>query len=56
MIKAGDASGAIDSVLNDSADSYAALRLIYLQNRRFELGTTPPDDAVDPYDDLYGDQ
>ena len=56
VIKAGDASGAIDSVLNDSADSYAALRLIYLQNRRDDLGTTPPEDAVDPYDDLYGDQ
>lgn len=28
----------IDAVLYDSADSYAQARLIYLQNRRFELG------------------
>lgn len=46
----------IDSVLRDSADSYAQQRLIYLQNRRFELGTTPEEDSVDPYDDLFGDQ
>lgn len=46
----------IDSVLRDSADSYAQQRLIYLQNRRFELGTTPESDSVDPYDDLFGDQ
>lgn len=45
----------IDSVLRDSADSYAQQRLIYLQNRRFELGTTPVADSVDPYEDLYGD-
>lgn len=30
----------IDSVLYGSADSYAQARLIYLQNRRFELGDT----------------
>lgn len=46
----------IDSVLRDSADSYAQQRLIYLQNRRFELGTTPETDSVDPYDDFFGDQ
>lgn len=44
----------IDSVLYDSADSYAQTRLIYLQNRRFELGEDATD-AVDPYDDLFGD-
>ncbi|WGW04918.1 MlaA family lipoprotein [Tropicibacter oceani] len=39
-----------DSVLHDSADSYAQLRLIYLQNRRFELDGTAGTDAsfVDP--------
>jgi phospholipid-binding lipoprotein MlaA len=56
VIKVTQASDTIDSVLNDSADSYAQLRLIYLQNRRFELGTTMPEDAVDPYDDIFGDQ
>lgn len=41
----------IDSVLYDSADSYAQTRLIYLQNRRFQIG----DDAQDPYSDPYED-
>lgn len=51
----------VDSVLYDSADSYAQARLLYLQNRRFELGQidTPtaenPDDGfIDPYEDPYG--
>ncbi len=52
VIKRSQLSGAIDSVY-DSADSYAQQRLIYYQNRRFDLGTTT--DAVDPYDDLYGE-
>lgn len=45
----------IDSVLYDSADSYAQARTIYLQNRRFELGGAGASaDAADPYDDPYG--
>lgn len=56
VVKRGQVSGTIDSVLNDSADSYAQLRLIYLQNRRFELGTTSDADSVDPYDEIFGDQ
>jgi len=55
VIKVTQAGDTIDSVLNDSADSYAQLRLIYLQNRRFELGTTLAADAIDPYDDLFGE-
>jgi phospholipid-binding lipoprotein MlaA len=51
-------SDTIDSVLYESADSYAQARLLYLQNRRFELGQTTgaaADDAFeDPYEDLYG--
>ncbi len=40
----------IDSVLYDSADSYAQTRLLYLQNRRFELGQDAPvEDEVDPF-------
>jgi phospholipid-binding lipoprotein MlaA len=51
-------AGTIDSVLYDSADSYALGRQIYLQNRRFELGTetidqTGPYDVIDPYEDPY---
>ena len=49
-------SATIDSILYESADSYAQLKLLYLQNRRFELGQTVKDDAdfVDPYEDPYG--
>ncbi len=38
VIARGRLSDTIDSVLYESADSYAQSRLIYLQNRRFELG------------------
>ncbi|AKS44716.1 phospholipid-binding lipoprotein MlaA [Octadecabacter temperatus] len=39
-----------DSVLYESADSYAQARLAYLQNRRFELGEEPPaGDEIDPF-------
>lgn len=42
----------VDSILHDSADSYAQMRLLYLQNRRFELGQEVPDDEfLDPYAD-----
>lgn len=56
IIKRNQFGDTIDSVLEDSADSYAQQRLIYLQNRRFELGTTPEADSVDPYDDLFFNQ
>lgn len=45
-------SQTIDSVLYDSADSYSQSRLLYLQNRRFDLGQQPAegeDDFIDPY-------
>jgi phospholipid-binding lipoprotein MlaA len=50
----------VDSILYESADSYAQLRLFYLQNRRFELagaaGNTylPPETGlyIDPYAEL----
>ena len=46
----------IDTVLYESADSYAQTRLIYLENRRFVLGTAPETDVIlDPYEDLYAD-
>lgn len=44
-------SDTITSILYDSADSYAQLRLFYLQNRRFELGQET--DVIDPYEDPY---
>jgi phospholipid-binding lipoprotein MlaA len=55
-------SNTVDSILYDSADSYAQARLLYLQNRRFELGETSGDTGsgagddgfIDPYEDPYG--
>lgn len=49
-------SATIDSILYESADSYAQARLLYLQHRRFELGQTAKtnDEAfLDPYEDPY---
>ena len=48
----------LDGILYDSADSYAQSRTLYLQNRRFSLGTPeqqedPFGDLEDLYDDLY---
>lgn len=45
----------VDSILHESADSYAQMRLLYLQSRRFELGQEVADDAfIDPYADADG--
>lgn len=43
----------IDSVLYESADSYAQSRLLYLQNRRFKLSGEAQAEEFDPYDDIY---
>ncbi len=52
----GRYSETVDSILYESADSYSQARLIYLQNRRFELGSSGGGDAADPYsDDPYSD-
>lgn len=41
----------IDSVLYDSADSYAQLRSIYLQNRRFQVSSGNLEDFyIDPFE------
>lgn len=52
-------SDTIDSVLYESTDSYSQSRLIYLQNRRFELGQEAREDvdpfAADPYEDPYAE-
>lgn len=56
-------SETVESILYDSADSYAQARLLYLQNRRFELGKkgrSAPGDAedegfIDPYEDPYAE-
>lgn len=45
---------AVESILYDSADSYAQARLLYLQNRRYHLSGKENNDADawDPYTDL----
>ena len=45
----GTYSDTVDSVLYESADSYAQGRLIYLQNRRFELGQNGATAEIDPF-------
>ena len=52
-------SNTVDSILYESADSYAQAKLLYLQNRRFALegadGSTVSDDEfIDPYEDING--
>lgn len=64
LSRAGDRakySETVDSVLYDSADSYAQSRLIYLQNRRGQTGDTAAaeaeaDEVYDSYEDFYGGQ
>ncbi|MFP4326417.1 MAG: VacJ family lipoprotein [Paracoccaceae bacterium] len=55
----GRFGGSVDSVLYDSADSYAQTRLIYLQNRRFDLqdeeGGIAESDFTDPYEDIHAE-
>lgn len=52
-------SETVESILYDSADSYAQARLLYLQNRRFQLGqgtgSGDDDDFIDPYEDPYAE-
>lgn len=53
-------SETVESILYDSADSYAQARLLYLQNRRFALKRAGGDDAldddfIDPYEDPYAE-
>ncbi|MEM8592882.1 MAG: MlaA family lipoprotein, partial [Pseudomonadota bacterium] len=45
----------IDSVLYESADSYAQARLIYLQNRRFELSRNAGEAGIDTTGEIYDD-
>ncbi|WP_372611810.1 VacJ family lipoprotein [Aquicoccus sp.] len=49
----GRYSDTVDSVLYESVDSYSQSRSMYLQNRRFELGSDDDDAYLDEYDDPY---
>lgn len=42
-----------ESILYDSADSYAQARLLYLQNRHYQLGIE--EETFDPYEDPYAE-
>lgn len=55
VIDRGRFASTVDSVLYDSADSYAQARILYLQNRRFDLGQVADDAYIDPYADPYFD-
>lgn len=44
-----------DSILYESADSYAQLRSLWLQKRRFELEGSGGDAYLDPYDSPFED-
>ncbi|MEM9433288.1 MAG: VacJ family lipoprotein [Pseudomonadota bacterium] len=47
-------SDLVDSILYESEDGYAQARLLYLQNRRFQLGGAENREFFDPYEDVYG--
>ncbi|WP_108484394.1 VacJ family lipoprotein [Oceaniglobus ichthyenteri] len=50
--KRDDFGDTVDDLLYDSADSYAQARILYLQNRRFDVaGGTADDEYFDPYED-----
>ncbi len=55
IITRGAFGNSVDSVLYDSADGYAQARLLYLENRRYELGQEQSDAYIDPYADPYFD-
>ena len=54
LARRGQYAATIDAILYESADSYAASRSLYHQNRRFQLGIEEEDTYLDPYDDPYG--
>ncbi|MBT6533627.1 MAG: VacJ family lipoprotein, partial [Marinovum sp.] len=56
LSRRGQFAGTVDSVLYESADSYAQMRSIFLQRRRFELGGQQEDAYFDPYDDIFDDE
>lgn len=56
VVERGELGDTLDEILYESADSYAQARLIYLQNRRFELGQGPAATDEDYYFNPYEDQ
>ena len=52
----GQFAGMVDSVLYESVDSYAQMRGMFLQQRRFEIGGQQEDVYFDPYDDIFEEE
>lgn len=50
-----DRRSTIDDLFYNSVDSYARARIVYLQNRRFRLGSSQSADYFDVYEDPFGD-
>jgi phospholipid-binding lipoprotein MlaA len=55
VVERGQFGSTLDEILYESADSYAQARLIYLQNRRYELGEAPAATDEDYYFNPYED-
>lgn len=55
LIARGRFAATVDSILYESADSYAQSRLLYLQSRRFALSAGASDAYLDPYADAYAE-
>lgn len=55
IVSRGRYASTVESVLYDSADSYAQSRTLYLQNRRYEIGDEVEGGDLDPYANPYAD-
>ena len=55
IISRGRFGDTVDSVLYESADSYAQTRILYLERRRYTLGIVVEEAYEDPYADPYFD-
>lgn len=47
-----DFSNTVDDIFDNSEDSYAQARILYLQNRRHKLGDTKEEEDFDPFEEL----
>ncbi|MEL6519089.1 MAG: MlaA family lipoprotein, partial [Pseudomonadota bacterium] len=50
-----DFADTIDSLFDDSEDSYISARILYIQNRRFELGGNGGNAEFDPFAEFDDD-
>ncbi|MBN8294617.1 VacJ family lipoprotein [Rhodobacter sp. NTK016B] len=52
VAEAGEYSELLDANVINTADPYAQARLLYLQTRRYHLGSDAEEDFIDPYADF----